>query len=101
MSTSTDNSRIVPILGAAGAFVLYLIFALGPSVEFGHHMGEVMWMALMDQEPGEGLFARFVILGGTALGMVATLSFMLICGGFLGTMVDLLIHSKGAVSKES
>lgn len=86
MKTATTHSK-ASYLGAATAFVLFLVTGLVPALVYGGYMGLMLSGVLFGHENSAMLAARLVTGGGMVLGTVATLFLYLVTGAFVGNMV--------------
>lgn len=86
MKTATSHSNS-SYLGAATAFVLFLVTGLVPALVYGGYMGLMLSTVLFGHENSAMLATRLVTGGGMILGTVATLFLYLVVGAFVGNMV--------------
>lgn len=86
MKTSSSHSN-ASYLGAATAFVLFLVTGLVPALVYGGYMGLMLSGVLFGHESSELLATRLVTGGGMLLGTIATLFLYVVAGAFVGNMI--------------
>ena len=98
MKTATTHSK-ASYLGAATAFVLFLVTGLVPALVYGGYMGLMLSGVLFGHENAAMLAARLVVGGGMILGTVATLFLYLVTGAFVGNMVGAAMRRAEGAAK--
>ena len=82
-SSKTNNSVLV---GAAVAFIAFLVVGAIPGLLYGGYLGLIMGNALFGHATEISLVARMMTGGGMLLGFFAVMSVFLVAGGVLGTV---------------
>lgn len=83
-TTSKNNNAV--LIGAAVAFLAFLVVGAIPGLLYGGYLGLMMGNALFGHTNEISLLARMMTGGGMLLGFFAVMSVFLVAGGVLGTL---------------
>ena len=96
----SQNSK-ASLLGAAAAFVAFLVTGLVPALVYGGYMGLMLAGALFGHGKSDLLASRLLTGGGMVLGTVATLSLYLVVGALVGHAVGAAVRRAAPAMPES
>ena len=93
-SSKTHNSVLV---GAAVAFIAFLVVGAIPGLLYGGYLGLMMGNALFGHTTEISLVARMMTGGGMLLGFFAVMSVFLVGGAVVGTAVGAGVEKVGSL----